>query len=164
MIRDTIASDSAFAAVFVTPDSRVCLQYRLETGKIVVMILAGRDAMTLPYWIKLIRQGNTIKAQHSKDSKKWKDLKGNTIGDKDSQPAVIEVEMDEPINIGLVVCSRSGPAIAAEAMISQVSLGGDWSSSEQFIWSEDIGYEGWGKSEEAGRRSENLSQIEVMEE
>ena len=75
------------------------------------------------------------------DGKKWKDLKGTN--------AVIEIEMDDPVYVGLAVCSRAGPAIAAEAKISQVSLGGDWSSSGKFTWSEDIGYEAWDTSGEA---------------
>ena len=56
--------------------------------------------------------------------------------------------MDDPVHVGLAVCSGSGPAIAAEAEISQVSLGGDWSSSGTFTRSEDIGYEAWDKPEE----------------
>jgi hypothetical protein len=56
--------------------------------------------------------------------------------------------MDDPVHAGLAVCSHAGPAIAAEAKISQVSLEGDWSSNGQFARSEDIGYEAWGKAEE----------------
>jgi imidazolonepropionase-like amidohydrolase len=140
MIRDTTASDSAFAAVFITAKNRVCLQYRSEAGEYADGIWTDQDALTLPHWIKLIRQGKTFKAKHSEDGKRWKDVKDSSTG--------IEIEMDEPMHIGLAVCSRSGPTIAAEAKISQVSFGGGWSSSGQFTRSEDIGYEAWGKPEE----------------
>jgi hypothetical protein len=55
------------------------------------------------------------------------------------------------VHVGLAVCSQAGPTIPAEAKISQVSFGGDWSSSGKFTRSEDIGYEAWGKPEEADR-------------
>jgi imidazolonepropionase-like amidohydrolase len=139
MIRETTASDSAYAAILITPENRVCMYYRSEAGGNTDSIETDQDAITLPRWIKLIRQGKTFKAQHSEDGKKWKDLKGSS--------AVIEIEMDDPVHVGLAVCSEAGPALAAEAKISQVSFGGDWSPSGKFTWSEDIGYEAWGKPE-----------------
>ena len=117
------------------------LQYRSEAGKGVLSNQTAEDYILLPHWIRLIRDGNTFKAQHSEDGKKWKALSS-------AQPAVVEVVMDDPVHVGLAVCSHCGPSMAAEAKISQVSLGGDWSSDEQFTWSEDIGYEPSGNPEE----------------
>ncbi len=141
MTRDTTASDSAYAAILITPENRICLYYRSEAGGDTDSIETDQDTITLPHWIKLIRQGKTFKAQHSEDGKKWKDLKGSSAG--------IEIEMDDLAHVGLAVCSEAGPAIAAEAKISRVLFGGDWSSSGKFTWSEDIGYKAWGTSGEA---------------
>ncbi len=141
MIRDTTAADSANAAVLVTPQNRVRLQYRSEAGMNLGEINSDRDAISLPTWIKLIREGNTFKAQHSEDGKKWNDLEDTSSG--------IEIEMDDPVHVGLAVRSCSGPAIAAEAKISRVSFGGNWSSSGRITLSEDIGFEAWGKPGEA---------------
>jgi len=143
MIRDTTASDSVFAAVFITARNRVCLQYRSEADESADGIWTDQDAITMPHWIKLIRQGKTFKAQHSEDGKKWKDLKGSSAG--------IEIEMDDLAHVGLAVCSVAGPAIAAEAKIYRVSFGGNWSSSGRITLSEDIGYETWGKIEEVDK-------------
>jgi imidazolonepropionase-like amidohydrolase len=140
MIRDTTASDSAYAAILITPENRICMYYRSEAGGNTGGIATDPDAITLPHWIKLIRQGQTFRAQHSEDGKKWKDVKGSSAG--------IEIEMDDLVHVGLAVCSEAGPAIAAEAKISRVSFGGDWSSSRRITWSEDIGYKAWGKPEE----------------
>jgi hypothetical protein len=139
MIRDTTAPDSAYAAILITPENRVCMYYRSEADGNTDSIETDEDAITLPHWIKLIRQGKTFRAQHSEDGKKWEDLKGSSAG--------IDIEMDDPVHVGLAVCSEAGPAVAAEAKISGVFFGGDWSSSGKFTWSEDIGYTGWGKPE-----------------
>jgi len=135
-----ITSDSAYAAILITPQNRVCMYYRSEAGGNTDSIETDQNAIALPHWIKLIRQGKMFKAQHSEDGKKWKDLKGSSAG--------IEIEMDEVAHVGLAVCSEAGSAIAAEAKISRVLFGGDWSSSGRFTWSEDIGYKAWGKTEE----------------
>jgi len=156
MIRDTTASDSAYAAILITPENRICLYYRSEAGGNTDSIETDQDAITLPHWIKLIRQGKTFKAQHSEDGKKWKDLKGSSAG--------IEIEMDDLAHVGLAVCSEAGPAIAAEAKISRVLFGGDWSSSGKFTWSEDIGFEAWGKPEQPDRQPEKLPQTKAAEE
>jgi imidazolonepropionase-like amidohydrolase len=141
MIRETTAPDSAFAAVLVTPGSLVHLQYRSEAGKRVLSSQTTEDNIVLPHWVRLVRDGNTFEAQHSEDGKKWKALSS-------SQPAVVEVAMDDPVHVGLAVCSHCGSTIAAEAKMSQVLLGGDWRSGGQFTKSEDIGFEAWGKPEE----------------
>ena len=137
MIRGTTAADSAFAAVLALPDNMICLLYRSEAGKNADVVV---DVITPPHWVKLTREGNTYTAQHSEDGKKWKNLKGSS--------AVLEIEMDDPVHVGLAVSSQAGPLIAAEAKISQVSLGGDWGPSGRFTWSEDIGYNAWGKPED----------------
>jgi len=141
MIRDTTAPDSAYAAILITPENRVCMYYRSEAGGNTDSVETDPDAITLPHWIKLIRQGKTFKAQHSNDGKTWKDLKGSSAGIE------IEIEMDGVAHVGLAVCSEAGPAIAAEAKISGVLFGGDWNPSGKLTNSEDIGYELWNKPE-----------------
>jgi len=142
MIRDTITSDSAFAAALITPENRVCFQYRPVAGENAISIHTNRNTVTLPHWIRLIREGNTFKAQHSDDGKKWKVLEGgSTVPDiTDTRPAVAEVEMDDPVRVGLAVSSHAG-ALPAEAKMSNVAVTGDVEPTGEFLWSEDIGFQ-----------------------
>ena len=143
MIRDTTASDAAFAAVFVTPENRVCFQYRSEAGANAITIHTNPDAVTLPHWIRLVREGHRFKAQHSEDGRRWRDLEGGSTVTPitHSRPAVAEIEMGEDVRIGLAVSSHAGPTIPAEAKMSGVAVTGEIEPKGEFLWSEDIGFQ-----------------------
>lgn len=94
-----------------------------------------------------MRKGNTFTAQHSEDGETWKDVQGTSSESTEIQPAVVEVEMDDPVRVGLAVCSHLGASLAIKAKISQVSLAGGWSISGQFTSLEEIGFESSGKSQ-----------------
>ena len=72
MIRDTLAPNSAHAAVYVTPNNGVAFERRLTMGDI-----TSRDNQTeinYPHWVKLTRTGNTFTAHHSTDGATWEQL------------------------------------------------------------------------------------------
>jgi hypothetical protein len=143
MMRNTLDSDSEFAAVVITPTRRVCLQYRPLAGRNALSIHTDPNAVTLPHWIRLVREGSTFKAQHSDDGRRWKDLQGSdslTPGAK-TWPAVAEIPMDEAVYVGLAVTSHAGPFMPAEAKMSNVAVTGDVSPAGEFLWSEDIGFQ-----------------------
>jgi hypothetical protein len=72
MMRDTTVADSGSAAVFVTPENRACFQYHFMVGQNAITIHTNGKAVTLRHWIRLVRDGNKFKAQHSNDGNKWK--------------------------------------------------------------------------------------------
>jgi len=142
MMRNTLNSDSEYAAVVITPTKRVCLQYRPVAGRNALSIHTDPNAVTLPHWVRLVRKGNTFTAQHSYDGLSWKDLQGNdslTPGAK-TWPAVVEIPMNEAVYVGLAVTSHAGP-LSAEAKMSAVVVTGNVSPAGDFIWSEDIGFQ-----------------------
>jgi len=89
------------------------------------------------------REGNTFKTQHSEDDKKWKNLEGSSllVDTTETCPAIAEIEMKDPVRIGMAVCSHAGPAVTAEAKISNVTVTGEVEPAGEFIWSEDIGFQ-----------------------
>ena len=143
MIREATASDSAFAAVFVTASNRIAFQYRSRAGQNTLSLHTDPESLALPYWIQLVRQGHTFKAQHSPDGKQWQDLQGGSAPTpiKSFQPAEAKIEMNQKAHVGLAVCSHAGPTKTAEAKLSHVSLDGDWRLDGPLLWSEDIGFQ-----------------------
>jgi tetratricopeptide (TPR) repeat protein len=141
MMRDTTTPDSAFAAVFVTPWNRVCFQYRSATGEDVVGVNSEPYAVSLPCWVRLIREGNAFKARHSDDGTEWKDLEvTSTSAVKDTRRAVVEIGVRDPVHVGLAVCSHSGPGIPAKVKISNVTTTGDVDPPGEFLSFEGIGF------------------------
>jgi serine/threonine protein kinase len=143
MIRETASSTSPHAAVFVTPSRRVSFQYRLAPGQDSLSIHTNLNTITLPHWVKLIREGNRFRAQHSQDGKRWSDLEGGSGNGEivEWRPAVTQVDMKDPVHIGLAVTSHAGPTVLAEAKIAQVTVAGNDNPSSSFLWSEDIGFQ-----------------------
>lgn len=142
MIRDTLTADSAHASVFITPVRRVCLQYRSAAGQETLTLHTDPNAVTLPHWVKLIRAGNTFRAQHSDDGKRWKDLEGTDSVQPATHtwPAVVTIPMGNTVYVGLAVTSHAGP-VPAEARMSHITVAGDVSPPGEFLWSEDIGFQ-----------------------
>ncbi len=142
MIRNTLGSDSEYAAVFITPTLRVCLEYRSSAGQIPVSVHTDPNAITLPHWVRLIREGDTFRAQHSRDGRKWKDLEGTdsfTPGAR-TWTAEPKVQMNKAAYIGLAVTSHAS-SLTAEAKMSNVTVTGDIQPPGEFLWSEDIGFQ-----------------------
>lgn len=68
MIRSSLSANSANALIAVTPGNGVTWQYRTTTG--------GTSANTTfagaaPYWVKLVRSGNTLTGYRSPDGVNW---------------------------------------------------------------------------------------------
>jgi len=142
MIRETLGPNSKFAAVYITPVNRFCFQYRPVTGAITHTCHTDPNAVTLPHWVRLIRQGNTFRAQHSSDGLDWKDFEGGwTITPiTESYPAVAQVAMNGAVYIGLALSSHAGP-LSAQAKMSHVTVTGKVDPAGPFSRSEDIGSE-----------------------
>jgi len=104
MIRNTLDADSANAMAYITPDGRVGWQYRLTAGDSSSSTRSDPGAITAPYWVKLIRQGNIITAQHSIDGVTWQDMVEAANPD---EPSFSSIAMNPSVYVGLALTSHS---------------------------------------------------------
>ena len=68
MIRETLAAGSHFADMLVTPGNGLAFQYR-QTGD--VIHVAGDPLAIAPYWVELVRLGDTLSGYSSPDGITW---------------------------------------------------------------------------------------------
>jgi len=100
MIRDNLTSGSEHASLFVTPGNGVAAQYRDNTGGSSENV--NTTGLSAPYWVKLIRSGNTFTAYRSANGSSWTHIGSKTI------------YMSSTVYIGLAVTShKDGTACTA---------------------------------------------------
>jgi PLD-like domain len=98
MIRDSLASNAAMAIMLVSPSKGTALQYRTSIGASAAHI-AGPVA-TAPYWVKIVRSGNTITGYASSDGSSW-----TTVGS-------VTLNLGSTVQIGLAVSSHNSSSLA----------------------------------------------------
>jgi hypothetical protein len=77
MIRESLASNSTFAEMIVSPGKGLAFQRRLATAG---MATHTEGAMVAaPYWVKLTRRGNTFTGYSSPDGVTWTRVGSDTI-------------------------------------------------------------------------------------
>ena len=94
MIRETLATGSSNAFVPITPQNGVVFQARATTGGPSANISNG-PIVAAPYWVRLVRAGNTFSAYASADGATWASL-GQTA-----------ISMASQVYVGLAVTSHS---------------------------------------------------------
>ena len=99
MIRETLTAGSTNAFVAVTPGNGVVFQDRPTTGAASATATYGPKVIA-PYWLQLVRAGNTFKAYASPDGTTWTAL------------GQITISMATPAYIGLAVTSHSNGALS----------------------------------------------------
>jgi DNA-directed RNA polymerase subunit RPC12/RpoP/regulation of enolase protein 1 (concanavalin A-like superfamily) len=77
MIRDSLAPESAYAMVLVTPSSGVAFQLRSTTGGQADSVLIA-STTGMPCWLRLARRLNVFSADYSADGKSWTPM-GSTV-------------------------------------------------------------------------------------
>jgi Concanavalin A-like lectin/glucanases superfamily len=77
MIRDSLAANAANALIAVTPGNGVTWQYRSSTGG--GSSFNNATGLSAPYWVKLVRSGNTFTGYYSADGANWTQLGTTTI-------------------------------------------------------------------------------------
>src|SRR5260370_17301699 len=70
MIRETLNPGSADAFAYFQPNQAL-LQYRPTTGASVAYQSTGYSAAQYPYWVQLVRAGNTFTGYVSSDGVNW---------------------------------------------------------------------------------------------
>jgi len=78
MIRETLAADARNALVYLTPNNGVGYQSRLETGGSSGAV-SGLWWAKAPYWVRLVRRGNSFSAFTSPDGVAWTLVTTETI-------------------------------------------------------------------------------------
>ena len=69
MIRETLDADSVFAMMIITPGNAAAFQWRpVSPGGCFSLDAYGISA---PYWLKIVREGNTISGYYSADGIGW---------------------------------------------------------------------------------------------
>jgi enterochelin esterase-like enzyme/fibronectin type 3 domain-containing protein/regulation of enolase protein 1 (concanavalin A-like superfamily) len=93
MIRESLDTNAANAFIAVTPGNGVTWQYRSTTGGVTTSATtAGPSA---PYWVRLVRSGNTFIGSYSSDGVNWTQLGTATFA------------MSSSAHVGLAVTSRN---------------------------------------------------------
>jgi len=128
MIRETLATNSTHAFMFVTPEGRPAFQSRGTTGAISNSAHDNPGDVTFPQWVKLERKGNQFTAYHSNDGVTWT-LQTNTGGGDSTNPRTI-IMMQSDMYVGLAVTSNNldAPCVGE---FSDVTISGNVSGGWQ---------------------------------
>jgi hypothetical protein len=98
MIRGSLAANAAMAIMLVSPSKGTALQYRTSAGASAASI-AG-PLVTAPYWVKIVRSGNTITGSVSSNGSSW-----TTVGS-------VTLSLGTTVQIGLAVSSHNSSRLA----------------------------------------------------
>jgi hypothetical protein len=129
MIRETLAADSKYSMVAVTPGSGVIAEYRAETGENAQQT-GSQTGIAAPYWVKIERDlAGNLTAYSSTDGSTWQML---------GQP--VPFQMDSNAYIGLAVTAHNA-TVTCEAKFSNVTITGNtgplWTNQDVGIQSND---------------------------
>ncbi|MGB2821228.1 MAG: Ig-like domain-containing protein, partial [Phycisphaerae bacterium] len=108
MLRETLDATSTHAMNVVTPSNGVSFQRRLVTGQQSYHTTVG--GLNAPYWVRLVRQGNTFTAYRSPNGSDWTLVGSDTI-----------VMAQPDIYVGLCVTSHNDGALCT-AVFDNVSI------------------------------------------
>jgi len=98
MVRESTAANAAYVGVYVTPSNGVSMQVRTATG-VTAVDLARVAGPVAPYWVKIVRSGNTFSGYSSPDGATWT-LVGQT-----------NVTMASAATAGLVDCAHNNTTL-----------------------------------------------------
>jgi alpha-L-fucosidase len=108
MIRESLNADSRQIIAFMSPSHGTSLQGRSSPGGS-TSGFANTTGLTAPYWLRLVRSGNTFTAYQSTDGQTWTTLGTTTI------------TMATNVYMGLAVCSVKDGTLC-NAVFSQVEI------------------------------------------
>ena len=107
MMRETLTAGSKQASTFITPAQGVVFQRRTGTGGASTSTTGPLHAA--PYWVRLVRAGNTFTASASPDGTNWTQIGADTV------------QMASAIYAGLAVSSHA-PGVLSTAQFDNVSV------------------------------------------
>lgn len=110
MIRASLTANAANAFIAVSPGNGVTWQYRTSAGASTGNNATG--ALIAPYWVRLVRSGNTFTAYRSPDGATWT-----------QQGSSQTISMGTTVYVGLAVTSHNNASLCTAAF-DNVSLPG----------------------------------------
>ncbi len=138
MIRESLSPGSAHAFMFVTPEAGRVFQNRpANDASISPAASSPSHALTLPYWVKIERQGNQFTGYYSADGVNWIRQPEDEVVTSYRSPNPQTINMPSTVYIGLALTSRH-PGIAIRATFSGVQITGNVTGPWQVA---DIGIE-----------------------
>jgi poly(hydroxyalkanoate) depolymerase family esterase len=99
MIRESLNANAANAFIAVTPSNGVAWQTRSSTGGATTN--SNTTGLSAPYWVKLVRSGNTFTGYRSPDGTNW------------TQHGSATFTMSSTAYIGLALTSHNNSSLAA---------------------------------------------------
>lgn len=102
MIRETLNANSKHASCVVTPSNGISFQRRTSTGG--TSTKTDNTGFTAPFWVRVVRSGDTFTASRSPNGTTW-----TTIGS-------VTISMASNVYIGLVVTSHNDGALCTSSI------------------------------------------------
>jgi hypothetical protein len=109
MIRANTAAGAAYMGVFVTAGAGVTLQTRAVSGGATTATAGPTDAAA-PYWVKMVRSGNSLSAFYSSDGQTWTQI-GTTI----------TINLSSSAMIGLASTSKSTTLLSTATVTNVIA-------------------------------------------
>jgi len=122
MIRASLDADSAHAFMCVTPSNGVAFQYRITKGG--GSYNNNLTGLSAPYWVRLVRSGNTFTGYRSADGKTWTTHGSATI----SMPSAIYIGLAVTAHNTSTNCMAVFEAVGVTNIVggTQISLWTNW--------------------------------------
>jgi hypothetical protein len=127
MIRETLEPNSKHAMVVVTPENGVAFQCRDAIEGSSWDTHTG--AFAAPYWVKLMRAGDSFSAAYSEDGVHWTHFTSGMVASRSLKTPSRNIKMKDDVYIGLALTSqtRANPTIAHVSEVStQGQIAGPW--------------------------------------
>ncbi len=115
MIRASLSPSSAYAFMLVTPDGRRAFQNRrFSSSAACLSAHSNIEAISLPFWVKLQRQGDRLTGYYSQDGVSWIRQSDTEYAGADASPNPQTISMPARVYVGLALTSHvSGRAATA---------------------------------------------------
>lgn len=110
MIRSSLASNAPNAFIAVTPSNGVTFQYRSTING--NSANAATTGLTTPYWVKLVRSGNTFTGYRSPDGTNWA-----------QQGTTTTITMGTAVYVGLAVTAHNSGGMATATFDNMIAPG-----------------------------------------
>jgi regulation of enolase protein 1 (concanavalin A-like superfamily) len=108
MIRETLDPASQYVINFMSPVNGTALQQRSGTGSSASGVTVN-TGLAAPYWVRLVRSGNTFTSYVAPDGSNW------------TQTGTTTVSMNANVYVGLAVCSVNNGTLC-QAQFDNVSF------------------------------------------